>query len=204
MTCRVLSVDELDAAVELLSLGAVVAVPTDTVYGLAAWLADDDAVARLALLKHRPASVPIAVLCATVQDAKELAAAWPAGAVVLADRFWPGALTIVVPVERALARRVGAERGVGLRVPADDTCRALLARTGPLAVTSANLHGEAPVSTALGVQRAFRDEQLTAVLDDGPRTGTVSTVVDLAGDPPAVLREGAIATIDVLAALRGA
>jgi tRNA threonylcarbamoyl adenosine modification protein (Sua5/YciO/YrdC/YwlC family) len=204
MTCRVLFVDDLDEVAALLARGDVVAIPTDTVYGLAACMADAGAVARLAMLKRRPASVPIAVLCATAADAMAIAATWPTGAGALAGRFWPGPLTIVVPVDEVVARGVGAEHSVGLRVPADDTCRALLARTGPLAVTSANPHGEPPASTAQEVRQAFWGEDLAAVLDDGPREGSVSTVVEVGSDTLAVLREGAIAAVDVLAALRRA
>jgi tRNA threonylcarbamoyl adenosine modification protein (Sua5/YciO/YrdC/YwlC family) len=195
------STASLEAAAALLAAGQVVGVPTDTVYGLAAHLDDDAAVERLFACKRRPSSVPIAVLCATTADAVGVAATWPRGADRLAERFWPGPLTIVVDAPPALATRLGATSGVGVRVPDDVLCRSLLARTGPLAVTSANLHGAPPATTAadaLGIGTG-----IAAVLDGGTREGAVSTVVDVTADPPVVVREGAIPGPDVLWVLSG-
>lgn len=191
----------IDEAVELLSLGSVVAIPTDTVYGLAARLDDDAPVARLFAAKRRPASLPVAVLCASAEEAAALAAAWPKSAAALARRYWPGPLTLVVAAPRALAARLGSARGVGVRVPDDALCRALLERTGPLAVTSANPHGVAPATTAAGV--AAVAEGVAAVFDGGTRDGAVSTVVDLTGATPLLVREGALAFAELLEVLSG-
>jgi tRNA threonylcarbamoyl adenosine modification protein (Sua5/YciO/YrdC/YwlC family) len=200
VTVRLLGTDELETAVALLDAGGVVALPTDTVYGLAARIDDAAAVGRLFAAKGRPASVPIAVLCATVADARGLASSWPAPAAALAA-FWPGPLTLVVPCDQALATRLGAPRGVGVRVPDDPTCRALLAVTGPLAVTSANQHGDAPATSAAAVVARFADGSVAAVLDGGTRDGVVSTVVDLTGQELAVVREGALDPATLRAAL---
>lgn len=202
MTARVLTIDELDVAAGLLAHGGVVAIPTDTVYGLAASLCDDAAVARLTVLKQRRAGLPIAVLCATAEEAAGIAAAWPAAAATLAARFWPGPLTIVVPVPDELAQLLGSQGTAGLRVPADDVCRALLVCTGPLAVTSANLHGAAPATSAESVLEVFKGAEIDAVLDGGRHDGAVSTVVHVAGAFPLIVREGAIAGAEVLGALR--
>jgi L-threonylcarbamoyladenylate synthase len=187
----------IDAVVELLAAGSVVAIPTDTVYGLASSL-DDASIRRLFAAKGRPATLPIAVLCATTEDAAGLASVWPPSAARLADRYWPGPLTQVVHADPALVARLGSQRGVGVRVPHDVLCRTLLARTGPLAVTSANRHGRAPATTAEEV-RAI--DGVAAVLDGGTRSGTVSTVVDLTGPSPVVVREGAVPAGDVLGLL---
>jgi L-threonylcarbamoyladenylate synthase len=188
----------LDRAAELLAAGAVVAVPTDTVYGLAVRLGDAAAIGALLAVKHRPASLPIAVLCATTADAVGLATTWSAGAGRLAARYWPGPLTLVVGADPALAASLGAARGVGVRVPDDAICRALLARTGPLAVTSANRHGAPPATTAAAALALGAG--VAAVLDGGSRRGEVSTVVDLTAPSPVLVREGALAARDVLAA----
>jgi len=200
---RVLAAVELEAAAELLASGALVAIPTDTVYGLAARLDDPRAVEALFTAKGRPTSVPIAVLCASPHAARALATRWPPAAAALATRFWPGPLTLVVPTDAALAARVGATRGVGLRVPADATCRGLLGRSGPLAVTSANRHGDRPATSAVAVLDALGAAEVAAVLDAGPRDGEVSTVVDLTGDGAAIVREGAIGTADVRSTVSG-
>ena len=127
----------------------------------------------------------------------------PDNARKLMAAFWPGPLTLVVPTDAALAARVGATRGVGLRVPADATCRGLLGRSGPLAVTSANRHGDRPATAAEAVRDARGAAEVAAVLDAGPRDGEVSTVVDLTGDGAAIVREGAIGTADVRSTVSG-
>jgi len=203
MSLLVLTARELEDAAALLAGGAVVAVPTDTVYGFAARLGDDEAVARLFAAKRRPGSSPVAVLCATGAGARAIATSWPPSAERLAERFWPGPLTVVVDADPSLVDRLGATRGAGVRVPNDATCRALLALTGPLAVTSANLHGEPPATTAGEVARSLA-VGVAAVVDDGVRGGAVSTVVDLTGADVLIVREGAISTRDVLGTLSGA
>jgi len=203
VTIRLLASGELDDAAALLELGEVLAVPTDTVYGLAALLTNRAAVARLSVLKGRLQSVPVAVLCATPDDARRLSSSWPPAASVLSLALWPGPLTLVVPAPLDLAVRVGATDSVGVRVPDDAICRALLERTGPLAVTSANLHGAEPAMSADDVIAAFAGAGLAGVLDGGRRDGAVSSVVDVTGAAPVVVREGAIARDGLLALLRG-
>jgi tRNA threonylcarbamoyl adenosine modification protein (Sua5/YciO/YrdC/YwlC family) len=198
---RTLRSGELDEAAALLAAGHVVGIPTDTVYGLAACLGDPAAVDALFAAKDRPASLPIAVLCADEASARMVASSWPPGAARLAARFWPGPLTIVVPADQDVAARIHATAGIGLRVPDDATCRALLSLTGPLAVTSANRHGADPAATAPELSEGFDGGVVLAVLDAGRRGGVVSTVVDLTVSPARVVREGALASAAVLAVL---
>ncbi|HUX03292.1 MAG TPA: L-threonylcarbamoyladenylate synthase [Acidimicrobiales bacterium] len=190
MTFRV----TLDEALALLGEGRVVAVPTDTVYGVAASLERPDALDALFALKLRPASVALPVLVESIEQIESLGVHVATRARSLAAAWWPGALTIIVSVPDALARRVGSTtRSVGFRVPDDALLRSLLARSGPLAVSSANEHGHAPCHSAEEVLEALgsRDE-LAGVLDDGPRVGQVSTVVDLSRGRWRVVRLGAI------------
>jgi tRNA threonylcarbamoyl adenosine modification protein (Sua5/YciO/YrdC/YwlC family) len=176
-----------------LCAGAIVAIPTDTVYGLAALPTDATAVARLVELKGRGAGQPIAMLF----DAIEAVAPYlddPA-ALERVRRFWPGALTAVVRAKAGsgLVPPVIAKAGtVGVRQPDDElTRRVLRGCGGVLAATSANRHGEPPTTSAAEVVEAFGATM--AVLDGGPRSGGLpSTVVDLTVEPPRVLREGAV------------
>jgi L-threonylcarbamoyladenylate synthase len=197
VTVRVLAATELDVAAQLLAGGAVVGVPTDTVYGLAAAVGIEAAIAALFAAKRRPGGVPIAVLCATLDEAASLATTWSDVAERLARRFWPGPLTVVVDAAPELSSRLGAGHGVGVRVPADPTCLELLGRTGPLAVTSANLHGEPPSTTAAQFASAFAATEVRAVVDDGPRHGEVSSVIDVTCESIVVVREAALSR-DVL------
>lgn len=193
----------LEEAVEALGDGGVVAVPTDTVYGLAARLDRPDAVAAIFALKRRPESVALPVLVADPADLGALGVALgPLGA-RLAERFWPGALTLVATAPAGLAATVHARAAtVGVRVPADPVARDLLARTGPLAVTSANEHGEPPCTSAADVAAVFEGrEGLAGVLDGGVRAAAVSTVVDVTGERPVVVREGSIGAPAIEAAL---
>jgi tRNA threonylcarbamoyl adenosine modification protein (Sua5/YciO/YrdC/YwlC family) len=184
-----------DEAIARLRRGLVVAVPTDTVYGLAAALEHPKAVATLFQLKQRPTSVALPVLVSARDAIDELEVEWPERAARLSDHFWPGALTIVVAVDARLATSVGGIGSIGFRIPRDETLLHVLTECGPLAVSSANEHGEPPcqsveqVLTALGT-----NELLDAVLDGGVRQGEVSTVVEIAADSWRILRAGSIST----------
>lgn len=189
-----LAVDDprtFDQVVLALRAGAAVVVPTDTVYGVATVPAHQD---LLLELKGRPDSVPIAVL---VADAAQAALAaglpLPAAGVTLAAAFWPGPLTLVVPV--------AGGGTLGVRCPNHDLLRAVAAAVGPVATTSANRHGEPTPATASEAAAALLGP-VAVVVDGGELVGTASTVVDVTGAEPVVLREGDIASAAILAAVR--
>lgn len=201
---RVLRVDEtpdaLREAARVLGAGGVVGVPTDTVYGLAASLAAPGAPAQLFAVKGRPERVALPVLVADADAAAELAPLGPE-AERLAERFWPGALTLVLRRRRGVEVDLGGDATtIGLRVPALDATRSLLRVAGPLATTSANHHGEPPATTAGAV--ASLSAAVALVLDAGELTGAPSTVVDLTGDTPRLLRAGSLAWEEIVVALR--
>ena len=190
-------------AVELLRAGGIVAVPTDTVYGIAADMALPDAIERLFAAKGRPPEKAVAVLLADAAQADELGVLNPA-ATVLAERFWPGGLTLVLPVrpEARLPRVLaGGAPTIGVRVPDHPTPRALAAVLGPLPTTSANRSGDADARNAQEIAERL-GESLALVLDGGPvRGGPASTVVDCTLEWPSILREGAIPAEAIAAAL---
>jgi tRNA threonylcarbamoyl adenosine modification protein (Sua5/YciO/YrdC/YwlC family) len=193
---RLLKVEEAIAA---LDAGGIVAVPTDTVYGLAAEVSQPSAVATLFKLKQRPTFVPIPVLVDSIEQIQFLHVDWPDEAQMLAEAFWPGALTVIVAVPHDLAVMLGGEEDTaGFRIPDDDVLRRMMAVLGPFAVTSANEHGEMPCHSAYEVLERFstRDE-LDGAIDGGERSGDVSSVVDLSVTPWRVLREGAISTAEL-------
>ena len=183
-------------AAELLRDGHVVAVPTDTVYGLAARPDSPDAVRRLRALKQRPPDKPFAVLVCSREDAERMAVFGEVSR-RLADRFWPGPVTIVVP-----AKGSGGE--VGLRCPDLAVTREVTRLAGsPLAAPSANVSGEPPPLTADQVLEVFGG-RIAAVLDAGTaRLGLASTVVRVASDGIQVLRRGAVPEGELRAAVRG-
>ncbi|MGD0285335.1 MAG: L-threonylcarbamoyladenylate synthase [Acidimicrobiales bacterium] len=182
---------ELDVLVEALAAGKVVAVPTDTVYGLAVDPRLAGAVDRVFALKQRPEQFQLPVLIADPARLVDLAEA-TAAAERLISRYWPGPLTLVLPRRSGIAFDLGGDSAtIGLRCPANSLLRELLRSTGPLAVTSANRHGEAPLRTADEVRGHF-GAAVTAVLDGGRCDGRPSTVISLTGAGVKCLREGAL------------
>jgi L-threonylcarbamoyladenylate synthase len=193
---------ERDDAVRLLREGAVVALPTDTVYGVAASLAHRDAVASLFLLKNRPSGVPLPVLVHALSPIQEIDVEWSNQAQRLSEEFWPGSLTIVVPASHELALTLGGSSDtVGVRVPDDELLLSILRECGPLAVSSANTHGADPCQSANDVLQALAGEHLAGVLDGGVRRGEVSTVVEVGESSWRVLRDGAISAARIAAVL---
>ena len=181
-------------AVELLRAGLIVAVPTDTVYGIAADLALPDAIERLFAAKQRPPEKAVAVLLADMDQAAAVEILGPV-ARVLGERFWPGGLTLVLPVKPgAVLPRVLAAGSptIGVRVPDHDAPRALARALGPLPTTSANVSGEPDARDAQEIATRLGDA-VSLVIDGGPiHGGPASTVVDCTWDLPVIRREGAV------------
>lgn len=181
------------AVLAALEEGRVVALPTDTVYGLAARLDRPEAMAAIFRVKGRPGGLALPVLVGRWRQALDVATSWPHSASMLAARFWPGALTVVVPVDPALGGRLGGGgETAGLRHPDHKLVQSLCRQAGPLATTSANLHGVPPCTTAAEVEDAFADSEVSLVVDGDRCDGAPSTVVDCTGPSPVCLRQGAI------------
>ena len=188
------------AALSALAAGRVVAIPTDTVYGLAARIDRPEAIARIFDLKGRPADLALPVLVGRWRQVRKVAADWPRNARMVAARFWPGPLTVVVPARPELGPLLGGDgRTVGVRRPRHRLTQSLCRAAGPLAVTSANTHGEPPCTTAAEVVQAFGNLE---IVDGGLCDGEPSTVVDCTASPPVCLREGGVPWPWVEAALR--
>ena len=183
-----------------LAQGLVIAVPTDTVYGLAVDPSQPGATDRLFRLKGRPREVQVPVLVADQGQALGLSTGVPAFARRLMSGFWPGALTLVLRRRAGLEADLGAdETTVGVRCPAHTLLIALCRAWGPLGTTSANLHGQEPLTTAAEVRATFGDA-VALVLDGGTCAGLPSTVVDCTGRQPELLRAGRIPWEHVMAA----
>ena len=195
--------EAVEEAARALKAGRLVALPTDTVYGLAADPFHTGASDRIYAAKRRPRQVDLPVLVADREQALSLVIGLTEVADRLMDRFWPGALTLVLPRRPDVQADLGADEAtVGLRCPDHGVPREVCRRAGPLATTSANLHGQAPLTTAAEVALTFGDA-VGLVLDAGPCVGTPSTVVDCTGLEPRLLRDGRIPWADVVAAARG-
>ena len=172
--------------------GQVVAVGTDTVYGLAATLNNSEAISAIYELKGRPEGMALPILINSLEQAAELGLGLDERAENL-SLLWPGALTMVVPAPAALSSKVHGENSVGIRIPDHQHLLELLALTGPLAVTSANPHGEPPATTAEMAERYFANhDSFAGVYSEEVGSGSASTIVDLTGEGWTILREGGI------------
>jgi L-threonylcarbamoyladenylate synthase len=189
-------------AVEVLEAGGIVALPTDTVYGIAVAVTTPGGIERLFAAKRRPPDKGIMLLLADVAQASEAGVMTPAAS-ALAEACWPGGLTVVVPQRADVpwpAVLTGGASTIGLRVPDHDAPRALARGIGPLPTTSANVSGVPEAADAAAIVEQLGDA-VDLVLDGGrAHGGPASTVVDCTGDLPVILRVGAI-PIDELAAI---
>ncbi len=190
-------------AVRALGQGQPIGIPTDTVYGLAVDPFLPGATDRIFAAKRRPRDVSLAVLVSGAEQALSMSTAVPDVALVLMARYWPGALTLVLPARAGLGADLGDDEAtVGVRSPDHPVPQALCAAAGPLATTSANRHGEPTYTTAAQVAQAFGDD-VPVVLDGGVCEGSPSTVVDCTGAEPKLLRDGRIPWAELQAALAG-
>jgi L-threonylcarbamoyladenylate synthase len=180
-------------AAAALGNGELAVVPTDTVYGVAADAFKPDAVAALLAAKGRGRQMPPPVLVGSRRAAFALVEDVSSSASDLIDEFWPGGLTLVFRSSRSLAWDLGDTQGtVAVRMPLHAVTLDLLKESGPLAVSSANISGSAPATTARDAESQLGDA-ISVYLDGGPSTGEIpSTIVDVTGQVPKLLRSGAI------------
>lgn len=190
-------------AVSILRSGGLAAFPTDTVYGVGSLAFDGAAVESIYAAKNRPVDKAIPVLIADASDLDKVSAFLPSMAARLAEHFWPGPLTLVVPKHPDLPASISSTNSVGVRVPDHTVARELLRLAGPMAVTSANISGGANPSTAQEVLDQLGG-RIPLILDGGQTPGGLpSTVVDCTGAEPQILREGPIRKKEILALLIG-
>jgi L-threonylcarbamoyladenylate synthase len=207
---QILSVDPVQPqpevtaqAAAVLRGGGLVAFPTETVYGLGANALDAEAVSRIFAAKGRPANNPIIVHVPDVAGVSRVASGWPEIAARLAERFWPGPLTLVLPRREELPFIVTAGGPtVAVRAPANAVAQALLrAADVPVAAPSANRSGELSPTRAEHVRRSL-DGRIDLILDGGPTTGGIeSTVLDVTSSPPRLLRPGLIGPAEIEAVI---
>ena len=192
-----------ETAAALLRSGELVAIPTETVYGLGANGLSEEAVAKIFLAKGRPQDNPLILHVAQAEDMAQLCHDIPQSAWVLAEKFWPGPLTMVLPARDTVPRRTtGGLSTVAVRCPDNAVTREIIRLSGvPIAAHSANISGKPSTTTAQHVLHDH-DGNIAAVVDGGPcRVGVESTIVDLTVDRPRLLRPGGITPEELRAVL---
>jgi len=195
------SYNAITGALELLLSGGLVAFPTDTVYGVGCLAFNEQAIESIYAAKDRPMEKAIPVLIGDSRDVIQVAEEIPMFAMRLIARFWPGPLTVLVPKKSNLPEAISATSTVGVRVPDHEVARALLRLAGPMAITSANISGQASPTTAEQVF-AQLNGRIALIIDGGPtRGGIPSTLVDCTKEEIEVLREGPISKEQLLNAI---
>lgn len=187
------------SAAEVIKAGGIVALPTETVYGLAANALDADAIAKIYEAKGRPSTNPLIVHVTSIDSAKSLASSWPVAAKKLAEAFWPGPLTLVVPKNSLVPDAATAGlQNVAIRIPSHPVMRAVIDAAGlPLAAPSANRSQAVSPTRAAHVLKSLGD-RVDMILDAGTTEhGLESTVVDCTVVPPRVLRPGPVTILEL-------
>lgn len=192
--------EELNIAAQLLKDGEVVAIPTETVYGLAADALCESAVRKIFAAKNRPCDNPLIVHVCSIEMAKKAVSDFPAAAMKCAEKYWPGPLTMVLPKSRDIPFVTsGGLDTVGIRFPSNPVARKIIEKCGlPLAAPSANISGSPSPTTA---KRVFEDmnNKISAIVDGGEsEVGVESTVISFEGDGVRILRPGKISYEDLL------
>jgi len=199
----VVSEQEIEKAAEILRAGGLVAFPTETVYGLGADASNPAAVKKIFAAKGRPADHPVIVHIADMSELKHWAVVVPRAAWLLAEKFWPGPLTMVLKRSPHVSDLIsGGQNTIGLRVPGHPVAQKLLkAFGGGIAAPSANKFGRLSPTTAQHVREELGDA-VEIILDGGPcEVGIESTIVDLTREPPAILRPGRVSAQQIADAL---
>ena len=194
---------EIEEAARVIAAGGVAAIPTDTLYGLAADVFNAKAIERVFAVKERPDGLALPVLLSGLHQLEMAARHVPVEATVLAEAYWPGPLTLIVAKHSALPPRLTAGQDtVAVRVPAHPVPRELASRLGrPITGTSANISG-GPDPQNLAELCAQVGGRVDCVVSCGPSpAGTASTIVDLTGDEPKLVREGAVPFSEIAALL---
>ena len=203
---RILSADDsevVSAAAQIIKNNGLVAIPTETVYGLGANGLSEEAVAKIFIAKGRPQDNPLILHVAQPCDIEKFCRDIPKAAYALADAFWPGPLTMVLPARACVPKCTTAGLPtVAVRCPDNDVTRAIIARSGvPIAAPSANISGKPSTTTAAHVLHDH-DGKLELIVDGGPcRVGVESTIVDLTEERPRLLRPGGITPEQLMAVL---
>ncbi|NTV74518.1 MAG: threonylcarbamoyl-AMP synthase [Holophaga sp.] len=181
----------LEQVAEILSRDGVIAYPTDTLYGLGCLVSRKKAVDRIQSMKGRDPKKPMSILCADMEMLCRYTRHLDTPTFRILKQMFPGPYTAVLPCSREVPRHLQSKRTVGLRIPDHTFCRAITRLVGePIITTSCNVSGEEPLTTSWEIQEAL-GYLLDLVVDCGEPAGLASTVVDLTGDEPVLLRQGA-------------
>lgn len=189
-------------AINALQNGGIIVYPTDTLYGIGADIFDEDAVKRVFEIKKRPFDMPLSVAVSSLGDIEDIAFVND-DVRCLVDCFLPGDLTLVLNKKNVVSDIVtGGLDKIAVRIPDNEVALRLVSVVGPITATSANIHGRETPHVIDEVQMQFEDEDIAIYLDCGKLNGEPSTIVDMTGDEPKILRKGSITHKEILDAIK--
>jgi L-threonylcarbamoyladenylate synthase len=191
----------LEEALSLIQAGGLVAFPTDTVYGLGTSAFNSEAVEKIYVAKDRPIEKSIPVLLGTIADLDKVSINVPSSVFSLAEHFWPGPLTIILPRHPDIPDIISSLPTIGVRIPDHPVAEMLLRAAGPMAVTSANISGDQNPHTASDVFDQLNGRIDRIIDGGGTGSGPASTVVDCTKEKPEILRQGTITMAQILKVL---
>ena len=184
--------DVITQAVEAVRKGRLIVYPTDTLYGLGSSISESKAIDTIFTVKHRPKSLPLPVAVSDIQMLSTCVELTPL-AEHLAERFLPGKITLVCKKKTIILDSISAGKTtVAIRIPDDPIALHIIKKTGPLIATSANIHGQSTPALISEIRKLFKPGIVEVYIDDGLRQGKPSTIVDVTGSHPIILREGSI------------
>jgi len=188
----------LNRAVNALDHGRLIVYPTDTLYALGAKIVEKRAVLHIFSIKTRPLSLPLPVAFSDENMVSDYAFLSPVAKRLL-THFLPGKVTLVCKKKERIPSEVTAGKNtVAVRIPQDPVALKIIKKTGPLVVTSANIHGQTTPENVSEIRKLFESEMINVFVDDGPRFGKPTTIVDVTGSHPKILREGIVSSDVIL------
>lgn len=192
-----MALSNIQQAAKAVKNGWLVVYPTDTLYALGASIFNVDAVQHVFEVKNRPLNIPLPVAVESI-DQIGIIAEFNSNASALANHFLPGNLTLILPKKSVVSSVITAKKNsIAVRIPADETALCLLSLTGPLTVTSANIHQRKTPETVRQIKNMFNTELIAFYLDEGRRSAIPSTIVDLTQSSPCIVREGEITADEI-------
>lgn len=179
-------------AVQAIQQGKLIVYPTDTLYGLGASIFEHNAINSIYQIKKRPFSLPLPIAVSNMKMLSQYVQLTSL-AQQLANHFLPGKLTLVCRKKPLVVDTItSGNETVAIRIPHDEIALNIINKTGPILATSANIHGQKTPKSISEIRKLFKPEDIEVYIDDGPRNGAPSTIVDVTGSQPKILREGSI------------
>ena len=188
----------LSRAVSALKSGNIIVYPTDTLYGIGANIFNDIAVKKVFKVKNRPLNLPLSVAVCSIKDLEKIAFVDDKVKKII-NVFLPGKLTLILKKKKTISKIVtGGLENIAIRIPNNTIALEILSNYGPLTCTSANIHGKNTPSVISDIRMQFKESDISIYLDYGKLNGKPSTIIDLTGKKPNLVRKGAIEFKDVL------